>query len=332
MDALLFDYLCHFCFLIDVRNKPFGAVFPLEIQNRIMWMKWVLEHREKFNSVMAELSALPRCITADWVGWPNRNKRFRTYGNSGWCFPCYTYNCDYHNPVCRWFSLYKEEQLFEATLEEKHDAISCYNSAAYERFVADHTQTYYDLHQFTVTQILIPMLGYIEPRYLQFDWRRLRGTERNFTAIATSVHGLFVAFMHRNNWFTFRNPRTLAEEYHAQQRSVEQKQKENPCKENWDTFLVKTHYFFLLFTQYLKYTTVQCRLICDYIIKLGWVKLCCLEMSFLSLSLLCLGMFFFLFFFLPLIAGVWFPGQPSFYLYTTALSLANVLTKKPPVW
>ena len=147
MDAFLWDHLCNCRCVIDMRNRPFGAVFPVEVQNRIVWMKWMQEHRDKFNSVMAELSALPKCITADWVGRPNRNKRFRTHGNSGWCFPCYTYNCDYHNPVCRWCSLYKEEQtslelqLFEATLQTKRDAISCYNSAAYEQFVADHTQT-----------------------------------------------------------------------------------------------------------------------------------------------------------------------------------------------
>lgn len=71
------------------------------------------------------------------------------------------------------------------------------------------------------------MLGYIEAGHLQFDSRRLQDTERNFTTIATTVHGLLVSFLHRTNRFTLRNPRTLAEEFHAAKRVAKQKAKES---------------------------------------------------------------------------------------------------------
>ena len=196
MDALLFDYLCHFCFLIDLRNKPFGAVFPLEIQNRIMWMKWVLEHCERFLPLMTELRALPKCDIADWVCRPNSMKRFRASHSGGWCWACNTHNCELHNAACRWCSLYAEEhtslelQLFEAQLEEKRNAISSYNAAGYERFVRDRIQKYYAHHHFTITQVLLPLLGWIEAGHFQCDYRQVRDNETTFTAISMGSHAL----------------------------------------------------------------------------------------------------------------------------------------------
>lgn len=186
MDALLGDHLCNCRCLIDLRNKPFGAVFPVEVQNRIVWMQWVLEHRYRYQTVMKELRALPVSVIADWVSRPNSTQRFRASHSGGWCWACNTHNCDLHNAACRWCSLYETEHTsielkqYELELQDRRDAISNYNTNAYDQFVREHIQRYFDLHQFTLTHVLIPMLGYVEDGHVQRDRQRLRDNETTY--------------------------------------------------------------------------------------------------------------------------------------------------------
>ena len=199
-------------------------MLPVEVQNRIVWMQWTLEHRETFKPVMNELRKLPICIKADWVAHPKTKRQFRTENRGSWCFACHEHNCDLHTPACRWCALYEDEhaslelQLYEIELQRKRNAISTYNSAAYDRFVREHIQSYYDLHQFTLTQVMIPMLGWTDAGNWQFDSRRVRDNESTFTSIVMGSQVLLEYFMQRNNRHTFRNPRTVAEEYHEEKR------------------------------------------------------------------------------------------------------------------
>lgn len=100
-----------------------------------------------------------------------------------WCWACNTHNCDLHNAACRWCSLYETEHTsielkqYELELQDRRDAISNYNTNAYDQFVREHIQRYFDLHQFTLTHVLIPMLGYVEDGHVQRDRQRLRDNE-----------------------------------------------------------------------------------------------------------------------------------------------------------
>lgn len=66
MDVSAWDHLCNSRCVINPRDKPFGAVLPIEVQNRIMWMTWKGEHGDKYKRVTIELLKLPLCALADW--------------------------------------------------------------------------------------------------------------------------------------------------------------------------------------------------------------------------------------------------------------------------
>ena len=53
-------------YVINYRDKPFGAVFPLDVQNRILCMSWYADHRDRYAKVMDELRSLPVCCRTDW--------------------------------------------------------------------------------------------------------------------------------------------------------------------------------------------------------------------------------------------------------------------------
>lgn len=55
---------------------PFGTVFPIEVQNRILWMTWKGDHKDKAMPFLIELRTLPSCKLTDWISKPGQSKIF----------------------------------------------------------------------------------------------------------------------------------------------------------------------------------------------------------------------------------------------------------------
>ena len=70
------DFLCSTRCIIDIDDKPFGRDLPIEIQNRIMWMTRLDEHRDLMRNVHKELKSKESCRLTEWLHIPKRYPLF----------------------------------------------------------------------------------------------------------------------------------------------------------------------------------------------------------------------------------------------------------------
>lgn len=148
MDVHMWEHICNCRCVIDLKNKPFGSVLPIETQNMIVVMSWEMTHRDKYAKVMKELLSLLVCALTDWVGYPAPGKRFGTWYKGSWCFACSKHNCLEHSGKCRWCELYKMDKesldikLMEHALLQQRNALSNYDEEGWQRYVRENIQQY----------------------------------------------------------------------------------------------------------------------------------------------------------------------------------------------
>ena len=243
MDVSAWDHLCNSRCVINPRDKPFGAVLPIEVQNRIMWMMWKGEHGDKYKRVTIELLKLPLCALADWCSRPNKQKSFE---EDVWCMTCQSFGC-VDKPQCHWCDLYAndhesvEQKVVERALQVKRDAISTYDEDSYQRFVRENMQKYVDVHQFTITNVLLPMLVWVRPGENQINHHPIREMDIGFVNIMLGCEMLLNEFMIRNNKTEFRSPRMIAEEHREkmERRRMLKRMKEEYSKAGDGLFIVE---------------------------------------------------------------------------------------------
>lgn len=211
--------------LIDPEDKPFGALLPIEVQQRIMWWAKVSEVLEKVEStwhqkkeVHSSLQKLPVCILTDWIGCLEI-KPFNQINWHGWCT-----NCDLPDCLewCRWCELYKHRhssiqlEFLKRKMGEERETIGIYAQEEYNRWEKGRVQDYYDAIQYSLMQVLIPFLCWTTPDELCFRGIRLNKPGDP----ATTLHAVNVASdMIRERWMArlnhpiFRNPRRISDTY-----------------------------------------------------------------------------------------------------------------------
>lgn len=203
--------------VIDPRNKPFGALLPLEIQNMILWMAWHMVHAEAFKQVLGELKKIEMCAVVEWCGTVTPSKQF--VNPDLICMECGSAVCQHVTDVgeCHWCLLYCNEnkslQELEVAraLQAERDAIGCYDEARYRQFTQANKQRYAESLQFTFVRVLLPMLCYIEPRDLQCNCRRI-AEDVTMEDIFLGLDLVSSDFVTSNNLTTFRNPREVRQD------------------------------------------------------------------------------------------------------------------------
>lgn len=149
-------------YVINYRDKPFGAVFPLDVQNRILCMSWYADHRDRYAKVMAELQTLPICRLTDWCA------------RSTYLFQPTLLDvlpdqlARQAQPSCAWRRIYVvhnesiELRILEVMLQRRRDDLAP-TSNSYDNFVRENAQWYADVQLFTLTHVLVPMLTWLPP-------------------------------------------------------------------------------------------------------------------------------------------------------------------------
>lgn len=199
--------------VLDLKNKPFGAVLPVEIQNRIMWMSMKMVHEDSYKNVMQELRTLPVCKMVDWCGVVNATKPFR-HTCSG-CTECD--HTDEQQFTCHWCRLYVNDQtsLYQQEvsrkLNEQRSAIGCYEEQKYSQFVQANRQRYAECIQYSFLVCALPMLCHVNPRDQHTNLTYIR-QEVTFTEVELSLFVGITAFATLNDLKSCKNPRSYSEE------------------------------------------------------------------------------------------------------------------------
>ena len=202
--------------IIDSRNKPFGAVLPIDVQNRIMWMAMKSTHADGYKKVMEELRKLPVCSITDWCNRPNED-----FGFGDVCLLCTL--CDRTDCThardgtrCHWCKLYCDDNksLYELEVARKlqveRDSIGCYEEERYRQFVHANKQRFADSLKFTFVSVILPMLCFVEPRDVQSSFRIIRDEKITFEEIFIGFDLVLSDFVARNGLGEFKNPRDVS--------------------------------------------------------------------------------------------------------------------------
>lgn len=204
--------------VVNVKDKPFGAVLPLEIQNRIMWMSMKMVHQESYQKVMTELKTLPVCQLVDWCSVANPYQPLR-FACSG-CTECDHRNEEQDPVTCHWCRLYGEDQtsLYQQEvgrkLNQMRDAIGCYEEQKYQQFVRDNRQRYAECIQFSFMRCALPLMCRIHPRDQACHLKIIR-QEVTFTEVELSLFVGMTALTTLNGFKKLKNPGSYGEEPYA---------------------------------------------------------------------------------------------------------------------
>lgn len=213
--------------VIDLRNKPFGAVLPVEIQNRIVWMSMQMVHADTYREVKEELECLPTCELVEWVSVANQTKHFtNTYSV---CTECFNYDCIHMEAqdICHWCRLYTHDQksLYQLEVSRKlnreRDALGCYEDEKYRQFVQANRQRYADCLKYSFMVCRLPMLCHVPPSERQTNFARIH-EEVTFEEIYIGVEMVLDEFVEKNGLNEYRNPRLVREEAHKALQGVEE--------------------------------------------------------------------------------------------------------------
>ena len=152
----VWDYMCAALCIIDPQDKPFGADLPIEVQNRILWMAWHVDHQDRLTWVHKELETLQVCRLTDWLRVPKPFARF----HNPWKMVCNCNECD-PEPDCHWCLVYGNKHssveftVLETKLQRIRDSFDCYEEGRYQQFVETYLPIFRDvlqdslLHYFT---------------------------------------------------------------------------------------------------------------------------------------------------------------------------------------
>ena len=197
-------------YVINYRDKPFGAALPLDIQNRLVCMSWYADHRVRYAKVMDELRALPVCKLADWC--PRSTRRFKDTMlevSVNWLHRL-------GKPQCAWCCLYRFDnesislRVLDLTLKRARYLLP------YVHFVEDNLQAYANVHLYTLTHVLVPMLKWLPPNMTAFDHQPIH-RQLSFTDIHTTYMLLWESFKLVVKSEELQNPRVLADEHYSRQ-------------------------------------------------------------------------------------------------------------------
>ena len=203
--------------VIDLRNKPFGAVLPVEIQNRIVWMSMKMAHADVYREVMCELADLPVCELVDWISVASETKHFtNTYSV---CMECFNYDCIHMeaDQVCHWCRLYTHDRtsLYQLEVSRKlnreRDSLGCYEDEKYRQFVLTNRQRYADCLKYSFMTCVLPMLCHVPPSDRQTNFARIH-EEVTFEEIYMGVEVVLDDFIAKNDLHVYRNPRVVRED------------------------------------------------------------------------------------------------------------------------
>ena len=213
--------------VVDLRNKPFGALLPLEIQNRIVWMSMKMVHADSYREVMNELSELPVCDLVDWISLPNKKSHFSNMYSL--CAECNNYDCIHSEEVCHWCRLYTHDEVSLYQLEvsrklnKERDTIGCYDEKKYRQFVQTNRQRYADCLKYSFMVCVLPLMMHLHPRDQQTNFAIIR-QEVTFEEIYIGVHLVLSEFVEKNNLRRYRNPRAVRESTYAAAHGVKEMQ------------------------------------------------------------------------------------------------------------
>ena len=215
--------------VIDLRNKPFGAVLPVEIQNRIVWMSMQMVHADTYREVMEEIESLPVCDLVEWVSVANRTKHFTN--TSSVCVECFNYDCIHMeaDEICHWCRLYTYDQksLYQLEvcrkLNRERDALGCYEEEKYRQFVQTNRQRYADCLKYSFMACALPMLCHVPPSERQTNFARIH-EEVTFEEIYIGVEMVLSEIVVKNELNEYRNPRVVREEAHKALQGVAEMQ------------------------------------------------------------------------------------------------------------
>lgn len=211
--------------IIDLKNKPFGAVLPVEIQNRIMWMSMKMVHADSYGKVMQELSELPVCQLGDWISVANNSSNF--FNTYSVCVECDSTDCIHTegDQYCHWCRLYTHDKVSLYQLEvsrklnRERDAIGCYDDARYRQFVKTNRQRYADCLKYSFMVCRLPMLCHVPAREMQSNFSYIH-EECTFEEIYIGVQLVLEEFAYVNGLFEYDNPRLVREKAYQSLRRV----------------------------------------------------------------------------------------------------------------
>lgn len=238
MDANWWEHILNCSCVLEwmEKKKPFGNRLPTEVQSRILCMVWEAEHKDKWCKVMEELIKIEVCELSEWCctvsprrGYrtPMHDRRFLFSPNSQqnrvqsnkcfetcrWCLLYYGKRCALDVEILERTLTRKRQQLKEQ--EELRNGEPMISNTVWADFVRNNIQRYHDTYQFSLTQVMIPMLGFIEPCHLQFNHTRVHAL--TFTTISTGAEMALDNFQKRVGRFTLYHPRYLVARYREKQ-------------------------------------------------------------------------------------------------------------------
>ena len=200
-------------------------------------MVWEAEHKDKWRKVMEELHQMEVCELAEWCCKASPVSGFRiNQADRRFLFSPNSYRTRFDEnkcfDTCRWCLLYYsarcalEVEIMERTLarkraelkkqEEERSGEPVISSVMWADFVRNHIQQYHDAYQFSVMQVMVPMLGFIEPAHLQCSQKRVHAV--TFLTVSTSAEMSFDSFQQRTGRFTLAHPSYHAAKYREKQR------------------------------------------------------------------------------------------------------------------
>lgn len=214
VEVSVWDFICTSLCIIDARDKPFGLVFPIEIQNRILWMAWHGAHKDNLTLVHRQLETIPVCKLTDWLCVPKPPTIF----HSPWKMDCSCSQCD-PEPDCHWCRLYGDKHqsvefaVMETKLQRIRDGFNCYKGDKYRRFVRTYLPIFRDVLQSAVSNIILPMLVWLFPGRYQFNYRRNISDTATFASVSLA-HVLFIDGCVSTAGVTrYRHPRVVRQEH-----------------------------------------------------------------------------------------------------------------------
>lgn len=199
----LIDVLTIHVWIIDVKDKPFGVDLPLEIQNRIMWIKEHEEHRVRLTKVHDQLKKRPMCHLTDWVRLPKLAKHCPTPDAAN----CSCESCT-PEPTCHWCVLYAAKYLsveFKA-FEHKLGRLG----EETQQFITENLPQFRDILLSTAVNILLPMLVFMPAGRYHFNYWQIQ-SHSSFASVSFSHIFLVDGMIRETGAVAFRNPRDVQE-------------------------------------------------------------------------------------------------------------------------
>ena len=179
-------------------------------------MAWLADHQDKLGKVHKQIKTRKTCGLTDWLRVPKTYERFHTL----WKMICHCEECN-PEPVCHWCVLYGknnssvEFMVLETKLQRIRDSFGLYEDDKYRQFVQTYLPKFRDVLQFTVSNILLPMVVHLSAGRYHFNCKSTVSPHASFVSVSLG-HVLFVEGMIAQTGATqFRNPREVREEHKA---------------------------------------------------------------------------------------------------------------------